>query len=103
MVSDIQDDDNAPSDVEFVSLESLQKEEEDDDLVEDPTADISPANRGELSESGSTPDPGSDDNALDNAHEVGEQLGDSDEGEGKRQEVDIARDVNEAEEYIRTH
>lgn len=62
-----------------------------------------PYNEGESSVSGSAPYVTSDDDTLQNAHNVGMQLGDSDEGDGKRDELDIARDVDKAEEDLRTH
>jgi len=59
-----------------------------------------PENLGEQSVSGTTPDPSADDDTLENAHSVGTQL---DEDEEHREEVDIARDIDAAENYIRTH
>lgn len=57
---------------------------------------------GEESVSGSAPSPDSDNDLLENAHAVGEQLEESDSMEHP-EEIDIARDINEAEEYIKTH
>lgn len=61
-----------------------------------------PSTQGEQSVSGSMPDPTSDDDTQANAHGVGEQLGEDDEEENP-EELDIARDIDEAEEYKRTH
>lgn len=61
-----------------------------------------PENLGGQSVSGSNPDPTSDDDTQANAHGVGEQLGES-ENEENPQEIDIGRDVDEAEEYLRNH
>lgn len=60
----------------------------------------SPSVQGEQSASGDMPDPESDDDTLENAHMMGQQLG---EDEEHPQELDIARDIDEAEEYLRTH
>lgn len=46
------------------------------------------------------PDVESDDDLLQNAHDVGLQL---DEDEEHPEEVDIGRDVDNAEEYEQTH
>jgi hypothetical protein len=62
-----------------------------------------PYNEGETSISGSTPHVASDDDTLQNAQNVGSQLGETDEGDGKREEVDISRDIDKAEENLRTH
>lgn len=53
---------------------------------------------GEDALSGTTPDPESDDDTLENAHNVGEQLKEDYE---HPQEIDISRDVNESESKIR--
>jgi len=53
----------------------------------------------EESISGSAPAPGSDDDTLTNAQQMGEQL---DEDEEHPKEVNIARDVDKAEEHHRT-
>ena len=60
----------------------------------------SPQKLDEESISGSMPDPESDDDALKSAHEMGIGLGESYE---HPKELDIAKDVNKAEEHIRTH
>lgn len=61
---------------------------------------IKPDIQGEESVSGSEPIPSSDDDTLMNAQLVGEQL---DENSEHPKEVDIARDINKAEKYHRTH
>ena len=66
----------------------------------DSTADMQPESADEQSMSGSTPHPESDDDLLENAHAVGEQL---EEDEEHPKEVDIARDIDKNEEYLRTH
>jgi hypothetical protein len=75
----------------------------DNDLVEaddyqSPLA--GPSVQGEQAFNGSMPAPESDDDTLENAHLMGQQLG---EDEEHPQELDIARDLDEAEEYLRTH
>jgi hypothetical protein len=59
-----------------------------------------PEHLGEQAVSGSTPDPTADDDTLEAAHAVGTQLN---EDEEHPQELDIARDIDKAEESIRTH
>jgi hypothetical protein len=59
-----------------------------------------PANQGEQSVSGDNPDPSSDDDTLQNAHMMGEQLDEDDE---HLEELDIARDFDDAERHIRSH
>jgi hypothetical protein len=59
-----------------------------------------PENLGEQSVSGTTPDPSADDDTLENAHSVGTQL---DEDEEHPEEIDVGRDMDEAENYLRTH
>ncbi len=66
-----------------------------DDLVS-----IPPSIAGEESISVDMPDPESDDDMLANAHAVGTQL---DEDYEHPEEVDIARDVDAAENHIRSH
>ncbi len=63
----------------------------------------SPAEQGEVSVSGTTPDVESDDNTEENEREVG--LLDNTEGEdvGNPQEIDIAEKIDKAEEDYRTH
>jgi hypothetical protein len=56
---------------------------------------VPPSIQGEESISGSEPSPDSDDDTLNNAQEVGEQLGETTENP---ESVDIARDVDEAED-----
>ena len=55
---------------------------------------------GEQGVNATNPDPASDDDTLANAHNVGLRL---DEDEEHPQELDIASDVDKAEEYHRTH
>lgn len=74
-----------------------------DPLTEDQgefAAEVSPEEAGEQSVSGDMPTPDSDDDTLANAKAVGTQL---DEDEEHPEEIDIARDIDEAEEYTRTH
>ena len=69
--------------------------------TDDKTPDeIAGEESGETSISGSTPDPESDDDLLQDVHDVGEQLG---EDEEHPKEIDIARDINKTEEYQQTH
>jgi len=60
----------------------------------------SPEFQDEESAGGSGPNPESDDDTLELAHSMGLQL---DEDEEHPKSVNIARDVDAAEEYIRTH
>ena len=53
-----------------------------------------PYNQGEQSISGTTPDPESDDDTLQNAQDVGQQLGEDTE---HPEELDIARDIDKGE------
>ncbi|HVZ67655.1 MAG TPA: hypothetical protein VG917_05350 [Patescibacteria group bacterium] len=85
------DDNNNPT---IVSLDDVEKDLEE---KKDPT--LSPERQDEQSISGSMPDPESDDDTLKNAQNVDEQYGESTEAP---QEIDINRDVNEAEESIKT-
>ncbi len=59
-----------------------------------------PEELDELSNSGSTPDPDSDDDTLKNAQAAGFQL---EEDIEHPQELNMARDLDKAEEYHRTH
>lgn len=59
-----------------------------------------PSNVGQQSVSGTEPHPESDDDTLANAQAVGQQL---EKDVEHPQEVDLARDINQAEEYTRTH
>lgn len=59
-----------------------------------------PANQGEQSVSGTAADPESNDDTLANAQAVGFQPNEDSE---HPQEIDAARDIDNAEEYIRTH
>lgn len=65
----------------------------------DPSA-THPETQGEQSISGTTAAPESDDDTLANAQAVGQQMRETEE---KPQEVNIARDIDQAEEYKRTH
>lgn len=58
----------------------------------------SPSVQGEEAVSGDDPDPESDDDTLSNAHAVGQQLGEDLE---HPQEIDIARDIDNAEKAYR--
>jgi hypothetical protein len=60
----------------------------------------SPQMQGEESISGSMPDLESDDDVLKSAHEMGIGLSENYE---HPKELDIAKDVNKAEEHVRTH
>ncbi len=59
-----------------------------------------PSNQGQQSISGSETDPTSDDDTLDAAQAVGTQM---DEDEEHPRELDIASDIDRAEESIRNH
>ncbi len=75
----------------------------DDNLLDDVTEDSivdSDDDTGTQSESGSNPDLESDDNMLDNEHDVG-LANDADEDNPKP--LNIGHDVNDAEEFHRTH
>ena len=73
----------------------MQNQNPTDDLIHDSDDDS-----GTQSESGSNADLESDDNMLDNEHEVGLA---QDADEDNPQPLDIAKDVNDAEEYHRMH
>jgi hypothetical protein len=70
------------------------------DVTAEEAQESQPYVQGEQSVSGSTPLPGSDDDMLANAQAMGQQLG---EDEEHPKELDIARDVDKAEEHLRTH
>lgn len=61
---------------------------------------VTPQESDEKSVSGSMPDLESDDDALKSAHEMGIGLSENYE---HPKELNIAKDVNNAEEYKRTH
>lgn len=84
------------------SEDSSKNSAQSQDLNLDQNQD-EPYNEGESSVSGSAPYVTSDDDTLQNAHNVGMQLGDTDDGDGNREELDIARDIDKAEEDLRTH
>lgn len=56
--------------------------------------------KGEQSVSGTTPDPGSDDDVLRSTHEVGLA---QNEDEKHPQDLDIGGDIDRSEEYQKTH
>lgn len=58
-----------------------------------------PSTQGEQSISGSAPDPESDDDTLENAQNVGEQI---DEDPEHPKELDLGGDIDKGEEEIRT-
>ena len=60
----------------------------------------SPQMQGEESISGSMPDLESDDDALKSAHEMGIGLSENYE---HPKELDIAKDIDKAEDHVRTH
>jgi hypothetical protein len=61
---------------------------------------VQPYNQGEQSVSGTTPEPEADDDTLANAQAMGTQL---EEDEEHPQELNLAADIDKAEEYHRTH
>lgn len=63
-------------------------------------SNLSPDERGSNSVSGSTSTPDSDDDVLKNAHQVGIAI---DEDLENPQELDLAKNVADAEEYRKTH
>ena len=77
----------------------MRKSVTDDSQEEDPIHAI-PELAGEESVSGSEPAPDSDDDTLENEHQVGLKL---DEDEEHPKELDIAGDIDRAEQYHRTH
>lgn len=88
-----QGDDNVTNPT-VISLDELQRQEEPEKPI------LSPQEEGEISVSGSMPDPESDDDTLKNEKEVGHQLGESTE---HPEELDDARDTDKAEDYQKTH
>jgi len=64
------------------------------------TAPFAPNVKGEQSVSGTTPDPSSDDDTLANAHDMGIGLGEDAE---HPQDLNIAKDMADAEAYRRSH
>jgi len=77
--------------------QSLNSDENNNRQYVSPTP---PSVQGETSVSGDMPDPESDDDTLANAQYMGQQAGEDVE---HPKELDLARDLDEAEEYIRTH
>lgn len=70
-----------------------------DDKKQDKEPPVKPPYiEGEESISGSATEPEEDDDTLENAHEMGQQL---DEDPEHPKEIDIARDIDKAEEEIR--
>ena len=61
---------------------------------------LPPSVIGEQSVSGDMPDPESDDDTLENEHEVGLKLN---EDEEHPKPLDLAGDMNKAEEYHKRH
>ena len=61
---------------------------------------IPPSIAGETSISGDMPEPESDDDTLANVQFMGQQLN---EDIQHPKELDIGRDLNDAEQYLRTH
>jgi hypothetical protein len=72
----------------------------EEDLADDDVLVHTPALKDEESVSGSSSNPESDDDTLENAHEVGLQLNDTDDGEGKKEKLNIARDIDNAEKAL---
>lgn len=87
--------DDGQADLDIVSLSSVN-----DDGPSTSTPSSSPSVMGEQSLSGDMPDPESDDNVLENAHAVGLAL---EEDEEHPKPLNIAADINKAEEYRKTH
>jgi hypothetical protein len=77
--------------IPFSKLSQAYPQDDDDEA-------LSPSITGEESVSGDTPDPESDDDTLENAHDVGLGL---DEDYDDPQPLDIAKDVEEAERLHR--
>lgn len=97
-------DDQMTDDSSKTVQQNPQMPDEDTASSDQPITQIddatSPAIQGEQAVSGDMPDVESDDDTLGNAHAVGTQL---DEDLEHPQELDIARDMDAAEENIRTH
>lgn len=80
-------------------LDTLEEDVNQLERAENTSTD-STAMRGTASVSGSDPDPSSDDDVLQNAHQVGIA---PDADIDNPTELDIAKDVEEAEEYHKHH
>lgn len=79
---------------QVISLDQLEDEEK-------PASEpLSPERQDEIAVSGTMPDPESDDDTLKNAQNVGLQVGENTE---HPEEIDIARDIDKAEDSLRTH
>lgn len=87
--------DDSQADIDVISLSSVN-----DDGASTSTPSSSPSVIGEQSLSGDMPDPESDDDVLENAHAVGLAL---EEDEEHPKPLNIAADINNAEEYRKTH
>lgn len=86
-----------------ISLEELEKLEELVGAVDDGVANtVATDDGGESAVSGDAPDVESDDNVLDNMHDVGLHLNESDDGE-EVEPLNIAKDVEEAEKFHKDH
>lgn len=102
MIRNVQEDDTPDT----YNPDTLRKASAGDDSpgsnnINTETAPYShPENVGEQEVSGSETDPNSDSDSLANAQAVGTQL---DENSENPEELDIARDIDEAEEHIRSH
>lgn len=81
-------------DPDIISLEELEREEKPK------SGFTTPQLEGEESVSGSMPDPESDDDVLQNAHDMGLQRG---ETYDNAEIVDLARDIDANEKYQQDH
>lgn len=101
-------DDNPSGIKDAVTLQGAQTVVSDENATQDLSQDdqtniaymTEPSIAGEQSVSGDMPTPDSDDDTLANAQAVGTQTHEDPE---HPEEIDIARDIDEAEEYERTH
>lgn len=102
-ISDKSENEADPTNIDIKNTSSLMDEETATGIDINDNNNVgenSPSELGEQSISGTTPDPSSDDDTLENAHIMGEQMN---EDEENPKEIDIARDIDEAEEDLRTH
>ncbi len=81
-------------------LEREDENETDGVLANDKLAADQSDTFGEMSVSGTMPDPEATEDTLTDVQSVGMQL---DETTEKPEDIDIGRDVDKAEEYLRTH
>lgn len=97
--ADIDDEfiDKVQEDVDTVPLSVMDEDETGNTTLSSSTV---PSVVGEQSISGDMPDPESDDDVLENAHMMGLAL---DEDEEHPKPLNIASDVQKAEEYRKTH